>query len=158
MAGQDIVKVRRITVDSRFTDSMVRLEICPLITRLKYFTDKQEDWGYEKSYILMRENFKDILQRWGLPKAKIKKLSWHDFKEGRVFLLGTFRIKEIKIKVRNKENKNHPKTKIIKRFVVDTKEYNFERIDEWVHEIMRKLYFSTLSRRHVRGSRVGRGR
>jgi hypothetical protein len=140
------ILVRRITVDEKLADDIIRLAVCPLIAKAATFTDKQRDWGFEKNYIFTKDTFQDVLRKWGVLKPDMKKVSWYGLEEGQVYLLGNFRIEEIRIKYKLKKQYKQ-KDKVLKKFIVDRKKFNFVRIDEWVDEIMKRLYFSTLKQR-----------
>lgn len=145
------IKVFRITVDEKLSDDYIRLMICPLIKNIKDFadketkktviTDRRRNWDQEEEMYITSENYKNILGILGLNKKHIEQISWGNLNEGQVYLLGNFRIEEIK-----RENTK----RTMKRFILDTRKASFEQIDEYVNDTIRRLYFSTLRGRKKR--------
>lgn len=147
------IKVFRITVDEKLSDDYIRLMICPLIKNIKDFadketkktviTDRRRNWDQEEEMYITSENYKDILKMLGLNKKHVEQISWGSLNEGQVYLLGNFRIEEIK-----RENTK----RTMKRFILDTHKVSFEQIDEYVNDTIRRLYFSTLRGRRKHAS------
>lgn len=79
--------VRRITVDERLTDDLVRLAVSRLEEGIEIFYDRQDDWGLE------RESWarpKDYIQKLGVSPEKAP--SWDSLQEGQLFLVGEFEV------------------------------------------------------------------
>lgn len=119
--------VRRITVDEKLSDDLIRIVDCHLKKGRRVFTDKEQDWGIEREHPVTEENY---IKKIGIPEDQMHKYKWADMKEGMVFLVGNFDIEQTKRKP--------------KRFVVDRRRQSFARIDDLAGELMEKLYFSVL--------------
>ncbi|GEM_PF-3507475 len=158
------IKVFRITVDEKLSDDYIRLMICSLIESIKDFadketkriviTDRRRNWDKEEEVYITSENYKDILGMLGLKKKHVEQIPWDNLNEGQVYLLGSFRIEEIKKRTNLKQakiDKENRKRKV-KRFILDARKVSFTQIDEQVNDAIRRLYFSTLRERRKHAS------
>ena len=117
-------KVRRITIDERLSDNLIRLLVANLRANLKTFGDDPEYWGEEEELLVSP---KDYREQMGMPRAA-RKWSWRKLYEGQVFLSGGFReISDDGIK-----------------FEVDAKQRNFLCIDRVSKERVKKDYMKAL--------------
>lgn len=158
------IKVFRITVDEKLSDDYIRLMICPLIENIKDFadketkkiviTDRRRNWAQEEEMYITSENYKDILGMLGLNKKHVEQIPWDDLSEGQVYLLGNFRIEEIKKRINLNQSKIHKEDtkRTAKRFILDARKINFKQIDKQVNDTIRRLYFSTLRGRRKHAS------
>jgi hypothetical protein len=81
------VVVRRITVDERLADDLIRLVVCRLRDGIEAFFDRRGDWGLE------RESFarpKDYARKLGVSPDGAP--PWETLEEGQLFLAGEFEI------------------------------------------------------------------
>ncbi len=79
--------VRRITIDERLAEDLIRVAICPLAKNVRAFLDRAGDWGPE------RESFihpKDYVRKLGITDAEL--WPWESLTEGQVFLSGNFEL------------------------------------------------------------------
>lgn len=83
------VVVRRITVDERLADDLVRLAVCPLAEGVEEFFDREGDWDKERQWWARPENY---ARKMGIPAAQREKWPWERLEEGQVFLSGEFEI------------------------------------------------------------------
>ena len=83
------VRVRRITVDERLANDLIRLTICPLAEGVEEFLDRQSDWGREREVWARPKTYARTL---GVPSAEAP--PWETLEEGQVFLSGEFEIVE----------------------------------------------------------------
>jgi hypothetical protein len=79
--------VRRITIDERLADDLIRAAICRLAGGLEVFYDRQDDWGRERG-AWFRPG--DYAAKMGLDAGQAP--GWHTLKEGQVFVVGEFEI------------------------------------------------------------------
>jgi hypothetical protein len=75
--------VKRITVDERLAEDLIRFEICALNKNVEKFFDRVGIWGEKKEELVRRTDYKRMLH---LPQP------WNTLKEGQVFMLGEFEI------------------------------------------------------------------
>ena len=142
-----IATVRRITVDERLSEDLIRLEICELkkVGESGEFREEPDYWKdvvQEGEEILARpinpENeseegrYTDLMS---IPKSQVKQFPWKDLKEGQIFLSGAFEIKE-------EQNGG----KIVKRYFIRPGEKAFIQIDDDVKENTKTLYYEILAK------------
>lgn len=82
--------VRRITVDEKLSDNLIRVLISGLAAGIKEFNVNKGKWQNEKEVFITPQNYTEKL---GMSKSMEKKLPWEDLKEGQAFLYGNFEIK-----------------------------------------------------------------
>lgn len=122
--------VRRITVDEKLSDDLVRLLVCKLKTHPAEFHDRPEDWGEERFIFVKSSNY---IKKMGIPSSKLSQYQWANFREGQVFLSGQFDFLGDE--------------KFPEKFIVNPKQESFLRIDDLVRENIKQLYFRALERR-----------
>ena len=119
--------VKRITVDEKLEDNLVRLLICELPQGAKKFSDEEAKWGDEESYFVTPD---DYVQEMGIPRWKEKDWPWEGLREGQVFLSGNF------VTV--------GRSKSSRRFAAGRKRRNFLSIEHVVKEEAKRLYSEVL--------------
>jgi len=134
--------VRRITVDERLHEDLIRLEICSLGETREEFKDSPELWKVmevekkdkedEDDWLATTENYADMM---GIPQSMRSKWLWKDLREGMVFLSGDFKVVE-------KDENDLPK-----RFAFSPGNENFVRIDEVIKDDIARLYYEAVERR-----------
>ncbi len=141
-----IATVRRITVDERLSEDLIRLEICELIKHGESgeFKDEPDYWRdivQEGEEIVAcpinpeRESQKDLYtELMSIPESQVKQFPWKDFKEGQVFLAGAFEVKEAQ----------HGGKKVRRYFICPGKKA-FEQIDDHVKKNTKTLYYKVLT-------------
>ena len=123
--------VRRITIDERLADDLIRI----LIANLKYnkttFSDDSKYWEEEEE-LLVRPG--DYQKKMGMTQANVEEWPWKNLHDGQVFLQGRFR-----------DSPNQPAEG---EFVVDMKmeQENFQRIDYLSKGRVKKVYMNALER------------
>jgi len=80
------VQVRRITIDEKLSDDLVRFVVCSLKQGVENFIDRDEDWEEEREELLQS---RDYTQMFGI---MAEEFPWETLKEGQVFLLGEFEV------------------------------------------------------------------
>jgi hypothetical protein len=80
-------RVRRITVDERLAEDLIRLGVCPLADGVEFFFDRSADWGEEAEEYVGPDDYADVL---GLSSAEGR--PWETLSEGQVFLSGEFAV------------------------------------------------------------------
>lgn len=128
--------VRRITVDERLTEDTIRILISELAEGVREFPLGEAQWKEEKEHHLKRRNYVEDM---GIPPAEAEKWSWAGFREGQVFLSGTFRI------VGKKKSPN--------KLVAGQGQNQFLLIEDLVRKDTEKLYFKALERRRSNAGR-----
>ncbi len=83
------VLARRITVDEKLADDLIRLVICRLAEGVEEFFDREGDWGKEREGWARPENY---ARKLGIPSAERKEWPWERLAEGQVFVSGEFEI------------------------------------------------------------------
>ena len=79
-------QVRRITIDEKLSDDLVRFVVCSLKQGVENFIDRDEDWEEEREELLQS---RDYTQMFGI---MAEEFPWETLKEGQVFLLGEFEV------------------------------------------------------------------
>ena len=123
------VMVRRITVDEKLSEDLLRLLISSLKEGIKKFRDQMEYWEEEKEELVRPDSF---AKKMGIPFSEKKNFKWESLREGQVFLSGAFDIVDIK--------------KPPGKFEVNPKRKEFLSIDALVKKDIKKLYFRVLGR------------
>jgi hypothetical protein len=118
--------VKRITVDEKMQDDLIRLLICELPQGVKDFSEEEAEWSEEKDCFVTPDDYD---QKMGIPKSKVKHWSWESLREGQVFLSGNF--------VTVKRGKH-------RRFAAGRKRKNFLSIEDVVKEEVKRLYSQVL--------------
>lgn len=121
--------VRRITIDEKLADSLIRILIANLKDDVTTFSDDSKYWEEEKELLVRPDDYQ---KKMGMTQANVEKWPWKNFHEGQVFLVGRFR-----------DSPNQPAEG---EFVVDMKmeQENFQRIDRLVKEGVKKKYLAAL--------------
>jgi len=147
-----IPTVRRITVDERLSEDLIRLEICELrkSDESGEFKDDPEYWQdsvEEGDEILARPTNQEDVSKTNLytdlmdiPESQAKQFPWKDLKEGQVFLSGAFEVRE--------EVSGNKK---IKRYYIHPGGKLFEQIDDDVKEDTKNLYYEILAKGEKNG-------
>lgn len=123
------VIVRRITIDEKLSEDLIRLLISPLKEGIKKFRDQMEYWEAEKEELVRPDSF---AKKMGIPFSKKKKFKWENLREGQAFLSGAFDVVDIK--------------KPPGKFEVNPKRKEFLSIDTLAKKDIKKLYFRVLGR------------
>lgn len=82
-----IAQVRRITVDERLAEDLIRVVACPLVKEYREFLDYAEIWGKELQYLIRPHNY---VKKLGILSPE--DWPWEALEEGQVFLSGEFEI------------------------------------------------------------------
>lgn len=136
--------VRRITVDEKLSDDLIRLEIC-ILSRWDdatgEFGDDPDDWTYiEEAFPLAcpspaeRAGRRYYAELMGIPDSMVEKYPWNSLHEGQVFLSGGFRVE--RSAEEGAENV---------RFFVSPGDSAFERIDDMVKQWTKTLYYEVIA-------------
>jgi len=144
--------VRRITIDERLSEDLIRLEICELKKTCESgeFKDEPDFWkdtAQEGEEILARPInpeegsgkylYTDLMS---IPESQVKKFPWKDLKEGQVFLSGAFEIKE-----------EQSGDKKVSRYFIRPGGEAFKQIDDDVKENTKTLYYEILAKTEKNG-------
>lgn len=125
--------VRRITVDEKLFEDIIRLEICELIDGVEEFEDASMYWKdgeAEEGVQINPDNFSNVM---GIPQSQTNNWHWKDLKEGQVFLSGSFEVKG--------------EAEALKTFILKPGKEEFIRIDDIVKKEIEKLYYEAIERR-----------
>ena len=143
----ELVTVRRISVDERLSEDLIRLEICELIISDESgeFKDEPDYWRdivQEGEEILARPVnpekeittglYTDLMS---IPESLVKQFPWKDLEEGQVFLSGEFEVKE-----------EQSGDKKVKRYFIRSGKKAFEQIDDDVKKNTKTLYYGILAK------------
>jgi hypothetical protein len=79
--------VRRITIDERLSEDLIRVLICPLAKGVRAFLDREGDWGAERQSLIRP---KDYVRKLGVTEPEL--WPWESLTEGQVFLSGQFEL------------------------------------------------------------------
>ena len=122
--------VKRISVDEKLADDLIRLLVCSLADGIQEFSDQKNEWGPESAVMVGPATYAAAM---GL--ASQKQCSWKDLSEGQVFLSGEFEI------TGSRSSPHH--------FRVNPGRHEFLRIDnlETFKNRTRLLYSQLLTRR-----------
>lgn len=125
------VLVRRITVDEKLTDGLIRLVICRLAEGVEEFFDREGDWDKEQEAWARPKNY---VRKLGIPSELREEWPWGRLAEGQMFLSGEFEIVE---------DRTDPKY-----FKVSPGHQEFLRIDdlEVFKDGVRRIYSELLTR------------
>ena len=121
--------VKRITVDEKLEDDLMRLLICELPQGIEKFSDEDAEWGDEENCFVTPD---DYVQEMGIPRSKEKDWPWESLREGQVFLSGNFVTVD--------------RSKSSRRFAAGQKRRNFLSIEDVVKEEAKRLYAEVLRR------------
>lgn len=122
-------KVRRITIDEKLSDNLIRILVADLKANQREFGDDPKYWGEESELLVNPENYQEEL---GMPSGPKEEWLWENLYEGQVFLSGGFRAVEEK----GAET----------RFLVDVGQRNFQDIDRVSKERVKREYMAALER------------
>lgn len=122
--------VRRITIDERLADGLIRILIANLKANIKTFGDDPDYWWKERDVLV---HPKDYQEKMGIPPKFAQDWPWDKLYEGQVFLSGGYR--EIT------EKGAEP------TFVVDAEQRNFQCIDRQSKDRVKRSYLTALERR-----------
>jgi hypothetical protein len=122
--------VRRITVDERLAEDIIRVLISRLPKGVREFRIEKAQWEDEEEHFVEPDTY---LADMGIPTSEAEKWSWADFREGQVFLSGRFKIIG---KGESPEN-----------LLVGQGRNEFLLIEGLVRKNTEKLYFRALERR-----------
>lgn len=136
--------VYRITVDERLSEDLFRLEVCELLeaNKLGEFNDEPSSWielDLHGGEVLARQ---PLEKGEGLPEGSdefwsyiyhslFRKIPWKDLKEGQVYLLGAFEIRQTETK---------------KNYFIRPGASNIEQIDDDVYDQTKILYYKVLGK------------
>ena len=83
--------VRRITIDEKMGERLIRVLVCGLADGVHEFSDQLEDWGAEQEFLVRPQNYAKVL---GLPAGEQhqKEYAWDGLSEGQVFLSREFEV------------------------------------------------------------------
>jgi hypothetical protein len=123
----DEAAVRRLTVDEKLSDDLIRLLVCPLAAGRQEFRDETGAWGVESSLAIVPANYAAVM---GIPDGMVEDYPWGMLREGQVYLSGSFLVKG---------DEKSPAG-----FIVVSEGRNFLRIDDLVKRRIKKLYFDAL--------------
>lgn len=123
------VLVRRITIDEKLSEDLIRLLASNLKDGFKEFKDRMENWEDEQEVLISPGSY---AKKMGIPVSKTKKWKWEDFKEGQTFLSGSFERASTK--------------KMPDKFVVNPIRKEFLSIDDLAKDEIKRLYFRVLER------------
>jgi hypothetical protein len=124
--------VRRITIDERLADDLIRVAICPLKNGVNAFLDREGDWGAERQSFIRP---KDYVRKLGIPDPG--DWPWESLSEGMVFLSGAFEFVP----------KTRPDGEVeLAYFQISKHRGRFERIDhlDVIRESIHQLYAHAL--------------
>jgi len=121
--------VRRITIDEKLEDDLMRILIANLKDNVTTFSDDSTYWEEEEELLVRPDNYQKKI---GMTRDNAKKWPWDNLYEGQVFLVGRFRV------IRNRGAQT--------TFVVDVKRRNFQCIDRLIKERVKKKYLVALER------------
>jgi hypothetical protein len=119
--------IRRITIDEKLSDNLIRALASPLAPGVEEFGDDTKDWGEEEDFLIRPDDYVDRL---GIPLSEKQIWPWSDLREGRVFLSGRF-----------EASGDQPKPE---RFRITRGPERFMRIDGAIKEQVKRLYFKAL--------------
>lgn len=122
--------VRRITIDERLADGLIRILVANLKANLETFGDGPKYWGEESELLVHPEDYQEEL---GMPSEPKEEWLWNNLYEGQVFLSGGFR--------------ETPEKGAEPTFVVDAEQRNFQCIDRQSKDRVKKSYLAALERR-----------
>jgi hypothetical protein len=124
--------VRRITIDEKLYDDLIRIEVCDLASGVDRFNDSSEYWVEmaEEEKRITRDDYAEVM---GIPKEQLIQWQWKDLEEGQVFLSGSFK------KVEDENSAD--------AFTVVPDIHDFMRIDDIVKKEIKKLYYDVLRRK-----------
>ena len=126
---KQISPVRRITIDEKLEDDLMRILIANLKDNVTTFSDDSTYWEEEEELLVRPDNYQKKI---GMTRDNAKKWPWDNLYEGQVFLVGRFRVSR---------NRGAQTT-----FVVDVKRRNFQCIDRLIKERVKKKYLAALER------------
>ena len=144
--------VRRITIDERLSEDLIRLEICELIKvgESGEFKDEPDCWrdivqdGEEivaRPINLEEAPKKDSYTKlMSIPESQVEQFPWKDLKEGQVYLSGAFEVKE-----------EQSGDKKVKRYFIRPGQKAFKQIDDDVKENTKALYYKILAKGEKNG-------
>jgi len=121
--------VRRITIDEKLEDDLMRILIANLKDNVTTFSDDSTYWEEEEELLVRPDNYQKKI---GMTRDNAKKWPRDNLYEGQVFLVGRFRV------IRNRGAQT--------TFVVDVKRRNFQCIDRLIKERVKKKYLAALER------------
>ena len=121
--------VRRITIDEKLEDDLMRILIANLKDNVTTFSDDSTYWEEEEELLVRPDNYQKKI---GMTRDNAKKWPWDNLYEGQVFLVGRFRVSR---------NRGAQTT-----LVVDVKRRNFQCIDRLIKERVKKKYLAALER------------
>ncbi len=120
-------RVRRITIDERLSDNLVRILVADLKPDKETFGDDPKDWREESELLVRPEDYQEEM---GMPSEPEEEWLWNNLYEGQVFLSGGFR----EITEGGTEA----------RFVVDVEQRNFQSIARVSKERVKNSYLAAL--------------
>ena len=78
--------VRRITIDEKLSNDLIRFLFCSLKEGIERFADLDEQWGEEQEVLAQSHDYAQMLD------VTSEALPWETLKEGQVFLSGEFEV------------------------------------------------------------------
>lgn len=85
----DLSTINRITIDEKLADDLIRILVAPLKKHSSHFTDNFDCWEDEADELINPDNFETKLF---MTSANSRRYPWNSLYEGRVFLVGKFKI------------------------------------------------------------------
>jgi len=121
--------VRRITIDEKLGDNLIRILIANLKDKTAIFSDDSIYWKEEKEDFVRREDYQSKME---IPDENVEEWPWARLHEGQVFLSGRFQM--------------HDNLGAKTAFVVDLQRRNFQRIDQLFKDSFKRKYLAALER------------
>ena len=78
--------VRRITIDEKLSNDLIRFVFCSLKEGIERFADLDEQWGEEQEVLAQSHDYAQMLD------VTSEALPWETLKEGQVFVSGEFEV------------------------------------------------------------------
>jgi hypothetical protein len=119
--------VKRITIDEKMDENLMRILVADLETGIEEFTDDPDDWQPEEDLVKSPREFREIT---GMTKRHIRKWPWGKLFEGQVFLQGYFKTKP-----------GHRGKPV---FIIDRARKNLLCINNQIKEDIKRNYFDAL--------------
>lgn len=119
--------VKRISVDEKLEENLIRLLVCGLQDNVEFFFDNNGDWGDEEPFDV---NDKVYLKIMGIENSNSQKIKWTDLEEGQVYLSGEF------IEIFSGDT--------FEKFQVKPVGKRILRFDKCIKDEIKKLYFKAL--------------
>jgi hypothetical protein len=116
--------VRRITIDEKLTENLMRILVSELKPNTKVFNDDLSYWGEEQEILVQPDNFKAVT---GMTRNNVEKWPWDSLYEGQTFLQGYFKAISDQ-----------------RSFQTGARKWNFQCINDFIKNDAKQIYFSAL--------------